>query len=209
MKLSNIAEKYPLIPVAVINDLYDVLPLCDLLTRNNLPVIEIVLRTSCALDAISEAKASYPNLTVIAGSVKNPHQARAAQAAGADIIVSAGLNLSTIEACKELGIEIVPGVNNASDIERGLNVGINSMKFFPAEASGGIPMLKALSSVYSEVNFMPTGGLSMKNVTQYLELNSVLCCGASWFIDSELIKEKNWAGIEAKVQEAIEITSQN
>lgn len=188
------------IPVITIEDPADILPLGRVLLENDLPVAEITFRTAAAEEAIKRLKAEYPEILIGAGTVINPTLANRAAKAGADFIVSPGLNPSTVAECQQLGIEIIPGVNNPSDIEAALNLGLNTVKFFPAEASGGIKMIKALLAPYNELNLMPTGGIHQDNIVDYLAIKEVIACGLSWMVESSLIHTQNWEEIGRRIQ---------
>lgn len=203
MQFLELANKNKIIPVVAIENIEHVIPLCEALVANGMPIIEIVLRTEYALDAIALAKVHFPQMTVIAGSVKNANDAELATKAGADMIVSAGLNPNTISKCQEMGIEIVPGVCTPSEIEQGLELGISVMKFFPAEASGGITRLAAMASVYNHVKFMPTGGITPQNAKNYLSMSSVVCCGGSWIADKTLMQSKNWNALVERIKHTV------
>ncbi|PCE65398.1 bifunctional 4-hydroxy-2-oxoglutarate aldolase/2-dehydro-3-deoxy-phosphogluconate aldolase [Salinivibrio sp. YCSC6] len=188
-----------IVPVIAINHAEDAVPLAKTLVDNGLPCAEITFRTDAAANAIRQMRDAYPEMLIGAGTVLTPAQVDAAIDAGADFIVSPGLNPITVEHCQQRGIPIIPGINNPSLVEQAMSLGLDTMKFFPAEASGGIAMLKALSAVYP-VSFMPTGGVSEENVSDYLALPKVLACGGTWMVPTTLIDAKKWDEIARLVQ---------
>ena len=171
----------PVIPVIVIDDAADAVPMAERLSASGMTVLEVTLRTPAALDAIA-AMAATAGLVVGAGTVLNESQMDAAIAAGAQFIVSPGLTDRLAVAARERGIAYLPGVATAGDIMRGLEHGLDRFKFFPATSSGGIPALKALSAPFGSVRFCPTGGISAETKDQWLALPSVLCVGGSWMV---------------------------
>lgn len=210
MKLSPLAQQlteFKIIPVIVIENVEDALKLGQLLSDCNLPIAEVTFRTAAAKEAIRELKKAFPNLIVGAGTVLNPKQADDAREAGADFIVSPGFNVQTVQACRALDVPIIPGINNPTAIEMALNEGITEVKFFPAEASGGIPMLKALLAPYKDIVIMPTGGINQNNVNDYLAVERIIACGLSWMVDPKLIKEGDWATIESRIKEINKIVA--
>ncbi|WP_021022983.1 bifunctional 4-hydroxy-2-oxoglutarate aldolase/2-dehydro-3-deoxy-phosphogluconate aldolase [Salinivibrio costicola] len=188
-----------IVPVIAINNADDAVPLAKTLVDNGLPCAEITFRTDAAASAIRQMRDAYPELLIGAGTVLTLAQVDAAIDAGADFIVSPGLNPTTVKHCQQRGIAIVPGINNPSLVEQAMELGLDTLKFFPAEASGGIAMLKALSAVYP-VSFMPTGGVSEENVSDYLALPSVLACGGTWMVPAKLIDEQRWDEIAALIK---------
>ncbi|WBA10408.1 bifunctional 4-hydroxy-2-oxoglutarate aldolase/2-dehydro-3-deoxy-phosphogluconate aldolase [Salinivibrio kushneri] len=188
-----------IVPVIAINNADDAVPLAKTLVDNGLPCAEVTFRTDAAARAIRLMRDAYPDMLIGAGTVLTTTQVDAAIDAGADFIVSPGLNPTTVKHCQQRGIPIIPGVNNPSLVEQAMELGLDTLKFFPAEASGGIAMLKALSAVYP-VSFMPTGGVGEANVSDYLALPSVLACGGTWMVPTTLIDAHNWDDIAALVK---------
>ncbi|WP_053031722.1 bifunctional 4-hydroxy-2-oxoglutarate aldolase/2-dehydro-3-deoxy-phosphogluconate aldolase, partial [Vibrio cholerae] len=168
-----------IVPVIAINDVAHALPLAKVLVENGLPCAEVTFRTAAAAESIRIMRKAYPDLLIGAGTVLTTAQVDEAIAAGADFIVSPGLNPTTVKYCQQRNIAIIPGVNNPSLVEQAMEMGLRTLKFFPAEPSGGIAMLKALSAVYP-VSFMPTGGINPNNAQEYLALKSVVACGGTW-----------------------------
>ena len=192
-----------IIPVVVVERASDIIPLGEALATNGLPVAEITLRTAAAAAAIALLRQAQPQMLIGAGTVLNRAQMEQAQRAGASFIVSPGLNPINVRAAQDMGIPIIPGVNNPSDIELALELGLTALKFFPAEASGGLKMLKALMGPFNHVKFMPTGGIGPQNIRDYLALPGVVACGGSWMVEPDLVSSGNWAEISKRVREAV------
>ncbi|EJL6270966.1 bifunctional 4-hydroxy-2-oxoglutarate aldolase/2-dehydro-3-deoxy-phosphogluconate aldolase [Vibrio cholerae] len=180
-----------IVPVIAINDVAHALPLAKVLVENGLPCAEITFRTAAAAESIRIMREAYPDLLIGAGTVLTTAQVDEAIAAGADFIVSPGLNPTTVKYCQQRNIAIIPGVNNPSLVEQAMEMGLRTLKFFPAEPSGGIAMLKALSAVYP-VSFMPTGGINPNNAQEYLALKSVVACGGTWMVPTDLMDKGDW-----------------
>jgi 2-dehydro-3-deoxyphosphogluconate aldolase/(4S)-4-hydroxy-2-oxoglutarate aldolase len=191
------------VPVIALENSADAVPLGRALVDNGLPIAEITFRTAAAADTIKRLRAAYPDMSIGAGTVLNRTQVEQAQAAGADFIVSPGLNPNTVQACRELDIPIIPGVNNPSAIELALELGLNALKFFPAEPSGGIKMIKALLGPYHQLQLMPTGGITPANIRDYLAIPAVLACGGSWMVAEELLRSGNWAEVGRLTRAAV------
>ena len=192
-----------IIPVIVINDIKNAVPLAQALVDGGLPCAEITFRTAAAAGAIREITKAFPSMLVGAGTVLTAQQADEAVAAGAKFVVAPGLNPTTVKYCTEKGIPILPGVCTPSEIEQGLSLGLDVLKFFPAEQAGGVDMLRALCSPYANVKFVPTGGLTPANVSQYLALKNVLACGGSWMVKEEMISAGEFDGIRELTSEAV------
>ncbi len=171
----------PVIPVLVIDDLAQAVPIAQALVAGGLPALEVTLRTACALDAIKAMK-QVPGAVVGAGTVLNPRDLDAALEAGAEFIVSPGLTDALGRAAIASQVPFLPGTANAGDIMRGLDLGLTHFKFFPAEASGGIAALKALAAPFGMARFCPTGGITLASAPEWLALNAVLCVGGSWMV---------------------------
>lgn len=201
------ANKHKIIPVVAISNPQHAIELGRVLKENELPVVEIVLRTSNALEAVRTMKQHHPEIYIGVGTVKNEFEAVEAFNAGADFIVSPALNPKTVMKCQELGIEIIAGVNNPSTIEQGLELGLSTFKFFPAEASGGVTMVKALLSPYADICLMPTGGVTPNNIGAYLSIDRVVCCGGTWFISNALMDSGDWDIIGSNICEAVACVS--
>ncbi|WP_394245359.1 bifunctional 4-hydroxy-2-oxoglutarate aldolase/2-dehydro-3-deoxy-phosphogluconate aldolase [Vibrio astriarenae] len=192
-------QEIKIVPVIAINDVAHAVPLAKVLVENGLPCAEVTFRTDAAAESIRLMREAYPELLIGAGTVLNSQQVDMAIEAGVDFIVSPGLNPTTVKYCQQRNIAIVPGVNNPSLVEQAMEMGLKTLKFFPAEPSGGVPMLKALSAVYP-VCFMPTGGVSPSNVDEYLSLGSVVACGGTWMVPTQMMDQGDWDGIAELVR---------
>ncbi len=191
------------IPVIKIEDPDDAVPLAKALIDGGLPAAEITFRTACAAEAIRNIKKAYPEMLLAAGTVLTCEQVDAALEAGATVIVSPGLNPKVVKHCLEKGAPMIPGCSNPSDIEAALELGLTSVKFFPAEAAGGLKMLKAMSAPYGKLTFMPTGGINADNLLDYLKFNKIFCCGGSFMVKDDLIREKKWDEITELTRGAV------
>ena len=194
-----------LLPVIKLDRADDPLALCRALLSGGLDAAEITFRTDAATGAIAAVAEAMPEVLVGAGTVTSPELVRQAVSAGAKFIVSPGFNERVVEYCLETGAPIIPGVSCPSDIEKALNYGLDTLKFFPAEASGGLKTLKALSAPYGGVMFVPTGGLEPSNISAYFEFDRVLACGGSWMVREELIKCHRFDEIETLAHEAVRL----
>ncbi|MGX7895896.1 bifunctional 4-hydroxy-2-oxoglutarate aldolase/2-dehydro-3-deoxy-phosphogluconate aldolase [Tsuneonella sp. HG222] len=177
--IGSIMRTAPVIPVLVIEDATDAVPLAEALVAGGLRVLEVTLRTPAAIDAIRAMK-QVPGAIVGAGTVLNPAQLETAISAGSEFIVSPGLTEQLGRTAVSRGVPFLPGTANAGDIMRGLDLGLSHFKFFPATASGGLPALKALAAVFGDVRFCPTGGITEATAPEWLALDQVLCVGGSW-----------------------------
>ncbi|MBC7004030.1 bifunctional 4-hydroxy-2-oxoglutarate aldolase/2-dehydro-3-deoxy-phosphogluconate aldolase [Photobacterium sp. BZF1] len=188
------------VPVIAIKQADKAKPLAKVLVENGLPCAEITFRTETAAESIRLMREAYPDMLIGAGTVLTTEQVDQAVEAGADFIVSPGLNPTTVAYCQQKNVAVIPGVNNPSLVEQAMSLGLKTLKFFPAEPSGGIGMLKALSAVYP-VEFMPTGGISPANVADYLALEKVIACGGTWMVPNDLIDQGDWQAIGQLVSE--------
>ncbi|EFM89809.1 KHG/KDPG aldolase [Actinobacillus pleuropneumoniae] len=194
------------VPVIAVEQAEDILPLVKTLAENGLPVAEITFRSAAAEEAIRLVCQHYPDVLIAAGTVLTAEQVVKAKNAGADFVVTPGFNPTIVKLCQDLDFPITPGVNNPMSIEAALSLGIEAVKFFPAEASGGVKMIKALLGPYSNLQIMPTGGISPSNIKDYLAIPNIVACGGSWFVEKSLIQAKNWDEIGRLVREAIALT---
>lgn len=192
-----------IIPVIKIDDANNAVPLARALCEGGLPAAEITFRTAAAAEAIANIARELPDMLVGAGTVLTPEQADTAIAAGAKFVVAPGLNPRVVKHCREKGIPMMPGIANPSDIECALELGLDTLKFFPAEAAGGLPMLKAMCAPYGSVRFMPTGGLSKDNILSYLKFNKIFCCGGSFMVKDDLVKAGEWDKIRDLTRDAV------
>jgi 2-dehydro-3-deoxyphosphogluconate aldolase / (4S)-4-hydroxy-2-oxoglutarate aldolase len=202
----DIIEKLSLagiIPVIKVTDADDAVPLCQALADGGLPVAEITFRSDAAEESIRRVHQELPNVMLGAGTVLTAEQVNRAVAAGASYIVSPGINPEIVRHCQKIEIPIIPGCANPSDIEVALSFGLKTVKFFPAEALGGLNLIKAMSAPYGDVNFVPTGGINEANLLEYLSFPRVVACGGSWMVDQKLIAAKDWAKIEEFTRSAV------
>ncbi len=194
--------KYGVVPVVVLDDAKDALPLADALLEGGLPLAEVTFRTDAAEESIRQMTKQHPEMLIGAGTVLSAEQANRAVSAGAKFIVSPGTNPEVVEFCLDNNIPVTPGVCTPSEVEAGLGFGLDVLKFFPAEQAGGVAFIKALSAPYRNVKFMPTGGISPSNLKDYLACPAVLACGGSWMVKGQLIKDGNFTEITRLCKEA-------
>lgn len=193
-----------IVPVVVINDAKDALPLAEALIEGGLPCAEVTFRTAAAEEAIRAMSNAYPEMLIGAGTVLTTEQADKAMNAGAKFLVSPGLNPEVVKYCISKGYPITPGTANPSDIETAISLGLDAVKFFPAEAAGGLAMIKAMSAPYTGMKFMPTGGISEKNVNTYLAFDKIFACGGSWMVKSDMIASGDFDGIKKLTEQAVQ-----
>ena len=196
-------QRLKVVPVIALDHAEDILPLADTLAQNGLSVAEITFRSPAAREAIRLLRQQRPDFLIAAGTVLTADQVFQAKNAGADFVVTPGFNPKIVQLCQDLGLPITPGVNNPMAIEAALELGIDTVKFFPAEASGGVKMIKALLGPYAQLKMMPTGGIGLQNIQDYLAIPNVVACGGSWFVEKTLINAKNWSEINRLTQEVV------
>ncbi|MBF0750646.1 MULTISPECIES: bifunctional 4-hydroxy-2-oxoglutarate aldolase/2-dehydro-3-deoxy-phosphogluconate aldolase [unclassified Pasteurella] len=199
-------RQFKVVPVIALDNAEDILPLADTLAENGLPVAEITFRSDAAAEAIRLLRTNKPDFLIAAGTVLTAEQVVLAKNSGADFVVTPGFNPRIVKLCQDLDFPITPGVNNPMSIEAALELGISAVKFFPAEASGGIKMIKALLGPYGQLQIMPTGGIGLHNIKDYLAIPNIIACGSSWFVEKKLIQEKNWGEIGRLVKEVVDLT---
>ncbi len=196
-------QKLGIIPVVVIDDAKDAVPLAKALCEGGLPVAEVTFRTDAAEEAIRQMAEAYPEMLVGAGTVLTTEQVDRAVAAGAKFIVSPGLNPKVVKYCQEKNVPITPGTARPTDIEMALELGLEVVKFFPAEQNGGLPMIKAMAAPYTKVKFMPTGGINAKNLKSYLDFDKIIACGGSWMVPKDLVAAGDFEAIKNLTREAV------
>ncbi len=204
--MNKVLEKISLmgiVPVVKINDAKDAAPLAKALCDGGLPCAEVTFRTPAAKDAISIMAKEYPDMLIGAGTVLTTSQADEAISAGASFIVSPGLNPEVVKHCVDMGIPVTPGCANPTDIETAISLGLDVVKFFPAEAAGGLPMIKAMSAPYTGMKFMPTGGINASNLNSYLSFPKIIACGGSWMVSDKLIADGKFDEITRLTSEAV------
>jgi len=194
-----------IIPVVSIERVESAIPLAEALLNGGLPCAEITFRTTAAEPAIRAISQAFPEILVGAGTVLDEEQVERAMNAGAKFIVSPGFSPMVVNHCQEKNIPIFPGVCTPTDIQIALETGLSMLKFFPADAFGGLKTLKALSAPFPNVEFIPTGGITAANLEEYLSFKKVLACGGSWMVKNELINDGNFAEITRLTEEAVSI----
>lgn len=211
IEMNEVLEKIGqigIVPVVVIEDAKDALPLGKALMEGGLPCAEVTFRTAAAEESIRIMAEKFPNMLVGAGTVLTVEQVDRAVAAGAKFIVSPGTNPKVVAHCVEIGIPVAPGTCTPSDVEQALEFGLDVVKFFPAEPSGGLKFIKAIAAPYVGMKFMPTGGINAENVREYLAYNRILACGGSWMVKGDLIKAGDFEKIKELTKEAAEIVKE-
>lgn len=197
-------QKLGIVPVVVLNNSKDAAPLAKALCEGGLPCAEVTFRTDAAEESIRIMAGKFPNMLIGAGTVLTTEQVDRAVNAGARFIVSPGLNPRVVKYCMEKNIPITPGTANPSDLEQAIELGLEVVKFFPAEAAGGLNMIKSMAAPYVNMKFMPTGGIHAKNLTSYLDFPKVLACGGSWMVKSDLIESGQFDKIRDLTKEAVQ-----
>lgn len=191
------------VPVVKLDNAASAVKLAKALRKGGLNCAEITFRTDAAEESIKRIAAKYPDMLIAAGTVLTAEQADKAMAAGAKFIVSPGLNPDVVRHCKNKGYPIIPGVCTPGEVEKALSLGLKYLKFFPAEAAGGVKMIKAMAAPYTMVSFMPTGGINTANLADYLSCKAVFACGGNWMVPSDKINSGNFAEIEKMTADAV------
>ncbi|REL35631.1 bifunctional 4-hydroxy-2-oxoglutarate aldolase/2-dehydro-3-deoxy-phosphogluconate aldolase [Thalassotalea euphylliae] len=193
----------PIVPVLVIEHVEDALPIAEALMAANINVLEVTLRTPSALQVIETIAKNLPDAVVGAGTVTNRELLQRSRDAGAKFAISPGLTKDLLKAGNEGDIALIPGISSISELMDGIDFGYDHFKFFPAEASGGVKAIKSIGGPFPNIKFCPTGGINLNNVNNYLSLGNVACCGGSWLVSDNIIKQKNWTAITELAQEAL------
>ncbi|WQY43434.1 bifunctional 4-hydroxy-2-oxoglutarate aldolase/2-dehydro-3-deoxy-phosphogluconate aldolase [Helicobacter pylori] len=191
-KIIEVLQISPIVPVVVIENIKDAVPLAQSLVEGGIHIIEVTLRSSCALEAIELIAKNVPKMRVGVGTILNPTQLEQAQNRGAEFLISPGLTIKLLEYAKKKDMPLIPGVSSSSEVMQALELGYNALKFFPAEYCGGVKLLNAFNGPFKGVKFCPTGGISTDNMHSYLNLENVLCVGGSWLTPKNLIQNKEW-----------------
>ncbi len=191
-KIIEVLQISPIVPVVVIENIKDAVPLAQSLIEGGIPIIEVTLRSSCALEAIELIAKNVPKMCVGAGTILNLTQLEQAQNRGAEFLISPGLTIKLLEYAKKKDMPLIPGVSSSSEVMQALELGYSALKFFPAEYCGGVKLLNAFNGPFKGVRFCPTGGISADNMHSYLNLENVLCVGGSWLTPKNLIQNKEW-----------------
>ncbi len=203
MTISEQFKEYGVVPVVVLNDAKDALPLAKALVEGGLACAEVTFRTEAAEESIRLMSEAYPEMLVGAGTVLTIDQVDRAVKAGAKFIVSPGFDPEIVDYCLENNIPVFPGCVTPSEVAQAVKRGLKVVKFFPAEQAGGIAMIKAMAAPYTMVKFMPTGGINTKNLADYLSCDKILCCGGSWMVKGDMIKAGEFDKICTMAKEAV------
>ncbi|WP_100958294.1 bifunctional 4-hydroxy-2-oxoglutarate aldolase/2-dehydro-3-deoxy-phosphogluconate aldolase [Helicobacter pylori] len=205
-KIIEVLQISPIVPVVVIENIKDAVPLAQSLIEGGIQIIEVTLRSSCALEAIELIAKNVPKMRVGAGTILNPTQLEQAQNRGAEFLISPGLTIKLLEYAKKKDMPLIPGVSSSSEVMQALELDYSALKFFPAEYCGGIKLLNAFNGPFKGVKFCPTGGISADNMRSYLDLENVLCVGGSWLTPKNLIQNKEWDKITGICKRALALT---
>lgn len=198
---------FGVVPVVVLEDVKDALPLAKALTEGGLPCAEVTFRTEAAEESIRMMSREYPDMLVGAGTVLTVDQIDRAVAAGAKFIVSPGFDPEIVDYCLEKEIPVFPGCITPSEVAQAAKREMEVVKFFPAEQAGGVAMIKALAAPYTMMKFMPTGGINAKNLKDYLSCDKIVCCGGSWMVKGDLIRNGEFDKIRELTKEAAELAA--
>jgi len=192
----------PIVPVLVINKVADALPIAEALLAADVKVLEVTLRTPAALDVISIIAKELPEAIIGSGTVTNRHQLQQSVDAGAKFAISPGLTKDLLQAGNDGNIALIPGISSISELMNASDFGYDHLKFFPAEASGGVNAIKSIGGPFPNIKFCPTGGININNIRDYLALSNVVCCGGSWLVPNTVVENKNWNEITKLANEA-------
>lgn len=199
--------EYGVVPVVVLEDVKDALPLAEALIEGGLPCAEVTFRTEAAEESIRRMSEKYPDMLVGAGTVLTIEQVDRAVKAGAKFIVSPGFDPEIVDYCLNKDIPVFPGCITPSEVAQAAKRGMKVVKFFPAEQAGGVSMIKAMAAPYTMMKFMPTGGINAKNLKEYLEYDKILCCGGSWMVKGDMIRSGAFDKIKELTKEAVELAA--
>ena len=206
--MNNLIAQYGVVPVVVLEDEKDALPLAEALIKGGLPVAEVTFRTAAAEGSIKAMCEAYPEMLVGAGTVLSVEQVDRALKAGARFIVTPGFDEEVVDYCLGNNIPVYPGTVTPSEVTKAVKRGLNICKFFPAEQYGGVSTIKALSAPFTTVKFMPTGGVSAKKLKDYLSCSKIVACGGSWMVKGDLIKAHEFDKIRELTAEAVELVKE-
>ena len=198
---------FAVVPVVVLEDAKDAVPLVEALVKGGLPCAEVTFRTDAAEESIRLMCEKYPEMLVGAGTVLTTEQVDRAVAAGAKFIVSPGFDAEIVDYCLKKEISVLPGCITPSEVAQAVKRGLKTVKFFPAEQAGGLPMIKAMAAPYTMLKFMPTGGISTKNLKDYLGFDKIICCGGSWMVKGDLVKAGKFDEIKNLTEEAVKLAA--
>ena len=211
IRMKDLAERFHevgVVPVVVLEDVKDAVPLAQALVEGGLPCAEVTFRTAAAEESIRLMAEKFPEMLVGAGTVLTTEQVDAAVKAGAKFIVSPGFDPEIEDYCLKKEIPVLPGCISPSEVAQAVKRGLKTVKFFPAEQAGGVAMIKAMAAPYTQMKFMPTGGINPKNVREYLACDKIFACGGSWMVKGDMIKAGEFDKIEAMTKEAVEIVKE-
>ncbi|MBT8333275.1 MAG: bifunctional 4-hydroxy-2-oxoglutarate aldolase/2-dehydro-3-deoxy-phosphogluconate aldolase [Desulfobacterales bacterium] len=197
-----------IVPVVSLPSVSAGVKLAEILVRCHLPVAEITFRTEAACSGIAEMKNQFPELLLLAGTVLTSKQAKLAQSAGAEGLVSPGFDSDLVAYCYDNNMPIYPGVATASEVMAAIRSGLTTLKFFPAELNGGMNMVRSLLSVFRNISLMPTGGITPGNVLSYLSHERVICCGGTWLAPESMMEDNKWETIESRIQDALKLLNE-
>ncbi|MFF9062950.1 bifunctional 4-hydroxy-2-oxoglutarate aldolase/2-dehydro-3-deoxy-phosphogluconate aldolase [Streptomyces sp. NPDC101213] len=203
---ASVLDLAPVVPVVVVADVVDAVPLARALVAGGLPAVEVTLRTPAALDAIREIAGAVPDAVVGAGTVITPEQVADCRAAGARFLVSPGWTDALLTAMRRSGLPFLPGVSTTSEVVALLERGVREMKFFPAQAAGGTPYLRSLAGPLPQARFCPTGGIGPDNAAEYLSLPNVGCVGGSWMVPADAVAARDWTRVTELARAAARLT---
>jgi 2-dehydro-3-deoxyphosphogluconate aldolase/(4S)-4-hydroxy-2-oxoglutarate aldolase len=205
VSLEQLLQRTPVVPLIQAEDPEVAIATARALQAGGLSIVEVVMRTEAALDCMHALSESVPDTVVGAGTVLSAGHAKAARAAGAQFIVSPGLHDDVVTEARQSGLPVFPGVATATEVQRAWNLGLRVVKFFPASHAGGTPMIKALASVFRDMRFMPTGGISASNLAEYLAVPAVIACGGSWLTPKDAIAAGDYATVEDLAAKAVKL----
>ena len=211
IRMKDLAERFHevgVVPVVVLEDVKDAVPLAQALVEGGLPCAEVTFRTAAAEESIRLMTEKFPEMLVGAGTVLTTEQVDAAVKAGAKFIVSPGFDPEIVDYCLKKEIPVLPGCISPSEVAQAVKRGLKTVKFFPAEPAGGLKMIKAMAAPYTGLKFMPTGGINATNVKEYLAYDKILACGGSWMVKGSLVEAGEFDKIEAMTKEAVEIVKE-
>jgi 2-dehydro-3-deoxyphosphogluconate aldolase/(4S)-4-hydroxy-2-oxoglutarate aldolase len=200
----DILNSGPVVPVIVIKNIDHAVPLAQALLAGGIKVLEITLRSEVAVAAIRRVSREVPEAIVGAGTVATAQDLQAVSEAGAVFAISPGLTPTLLDAANQGPIALIPGISTASELMFGMEMGYSAFKFFPAQGAGGVQMLKSIGGPFPQATFCPTGGISLKNYTEYLALKNVACVGGSWVVPAQTMEQEDWAGITTLARQAID-----
>lgn len=193
----------PIVPVLVIKDVDNALPIAEALIESGVKVLEVTLRTPAALEVISIIAKELPEAIIGSGTVTNKETLQRSYDAGAKFAISPGLTKDLLQAGNEGNIALIPGISSISELMDGIDYGYDHLKFFPAEASGGVKAIQSIGGPFADIRFCPTGGINLNNIKNYLALNNVACCGGSWLVSDAIVADKNWKKITELANQAL------